>query len=60
MRRTSPSNPLPGAGGAPSRVISVTAIASFSVDAAGKVARAFHAAPAPVVRFSTYAAAVPG
>ena len=38
----------------------MTAIASFSVDAAGNVARAFHAAPAPVARFSTYAAAVPG
>jgi hypothetical protein len=37
-----------------------TAIASFRVDPAGKRARAFHAAPAPVVRSRTYTPLDPG
>ena len=42
------------ASGVPSvRASAVTAIASFRVEAAGNVARAFQAAPAPVVRFWT-------
>ena len=44
---------VPGPGGPSTRVSSVTAIASLSVEAAGKVARAFQAAAAPDVRFST-------
>ena len=53
IARNSRSRWLPGAGGRSRRVSSVTPIASLSVDAAGNVARAFHAAPAPVARFST-------
>jgi len=51
--RRSSSSSLPRGGGPSSRPRRVTAIASFRVDAAGNVARAFHAAPAPVARFST-------
>ena len=44
---------VPGCGGPSIRLSIVTAIASLSVDAAGNVARAFQAAAAPDVRFST-------
>ena len=40
-------------------VSTVAAIASFTVDAAGKRAFAFQAAPPPSTRFWTYAAEVP-
>ena len=46
--------------GFPSRErITVTAMASLRVEAAGKRARAFHEAPRPVRRSCTYTPAVP-
>jgi len=53
IARSSRSTGVRKAGGPSSRASTVTAIASLSVDAAGNLARAFHAAPAPVARFST-------
>ena len=51
--RKSPSRYEPRAGRPECRASVVTAIASFSVDAAGKRARAFQAAPSPLVRLWT-------
>jgi hypothetical protein len=50
----------PRAGGPRVERSASTAIASLSVEPAGKRARAFQAAPAPVRRSCTYAAACPG
>ena len=50
----------PGTGTPSCRSSTAIAIASLSVEAAGKRARAFQAAPAPVARFWTYTAHVPG
>ena len=52
-RRRRPSAYEPRAGLPPSVRSASTAIASFSVDPAGKRARAFQAVPAPVVRSRT-------
>lgn len=58
-RRRSSSG-APCGGGPPSDRNASTAIASLSVDAAGNLARAFHAAPSPVTASRTYAAAMLG
>ena len=59
-RRRRPSTYEPRAGLPPSVRSASTAIASFSVDPAGKRARAFQAVPSPVVRSRTYTALDPG
>ena len=51
--RSSRSSVEPSVGVPSLRASAVTAIASFNVEAAGNVARAFQAAPDPVVRFWT-------
>ena len=53
MPRRSRSLRLPASGAPLERVRYATAIASLRVEAAGNVARAFHAAAWPVARFST-------
>ena len=59
MSRRSTSRSVPSSGRSERMRRNSTAIASFTVDAAGKRAVAFHAAPPPVSRFSTYTAEVP-
>lgn len=59
IERMSESSVEPRAGGPRVERSASTAIASFSVDPAGKRARAFQAAPSPVRRLWTYAAACP-
>ena len=53
IRRSSTSSVDPCRGLPSVRARAVTAIASFSVEAAGNEARAFHDAPAPEVRLCT-------